>query len=393
MPRPGVARRVPLPASRVQWYKTAGDPVRSAGISPSHPHLRLYRRGRHLAFTRVQFYHAGNYTCRISSNEIFPPGRLQEGRLYMIAARDGSEIELHFRDDRQLIRSTAASSWPQPARSSVSWRSTVPPGGLRQGPTCHSKRSRRPLEPAVDSPQKLLRVPWRPAGTGLAWCHQPPLRGAARVYERTARTLGEIVKYNKVDALVRTVPPEGPGSPTGSKTGIVTRGHHETSRVKLVMEQRDRQIKTATISAAAEAKAFEDLRVKYFHLDVIPELRKCGRLSSDHCVPTAAAGLAPPLIIGALNRHLLFRLSAVTAPISRSAGLRRQQRPAAPTSARRQNTASTVLGFHRDCSQLLVRGVRARSASELQHPCWGFGILDGLRQDERRSGSTKYKNQ
>ncbi|PAA85090.1 hypothetical protein BOX15_Mlig008335g2 [Macrostomum lignano] len=134
---------------RVQWYKD-GRAIQfdRAGISPSHPHLRLYRRGRHLAFTRVQFYHAGNYTCRISNNEIFPPGpgchgnqqdpiscypakslkfinlrvspeshsaiidsmpyyppdeprQLQEGRLYMSRLRDGSEIELHFRDDRQ----------------------------------------------------------------------------------------------------------------------------------------------------------------------------------------------------------------------------------------------------------------------------------------------------
>uniref|UniRef100_A0A1I8F805 Ig-like domain-containing protein n=1 Tax=Macrostomum lignano TaxID=282301 RepID=A0A1I8F805_9PLAT len=116
---------------RVQWYKD-GRAIQfdRAGISPSHPHLRLYRRGRHLAFTRVQFYHAGNYTCRISNNEIFPPGpgyrrsrtrqsstacrtiRLtspgscsRKGRLYMSRLRDGSEIELHFRDDRgRLIR-------------------------------------------------------------------------------------------------------------------------------------------------------------------------------------------------------------------------------------------------------------------------------------------------
>uniref|UniRef100_A0A1I8FCP2 RES domain-containing protein n=1 Tax=Macrostomum lignano TaxID=282301 RepID=A0A1I8FCP2_9PLAT len=111
------------------------------------PALRLYRRGRHLAFTRVKFYHGpANYTCRIRSNEIFPPGpgchgnqqdpiscypakslkfinlrvspeshsaiidsmpyyppdeprQLQEGRLYMSRLRDGSEIELHFPPD------------------------------------------------------------------------------------------------------------------------------------------------------------------------------------------------------------------------------------------------------------------------------------------------------
>uniref|UniRef100_A0A1I8FAV5 Ig-like domain-containing protein n=1 Tax=Macrostomum lignano TaxID=282301 RepID=A0A1I8FAV5_9PLAT len=72
------------------------------------------------------------------------PRQLQEGRLYMSRLRDGSEIELHFRDDRQADPFELPLHLGAPARNSVSWRSTAPTPDRASGPPSSLPWARAP---------------------------------------------------------------------------------------------------------------------------------------------------------------------------------------------------------------------------------------------------------
>uniref|UniRef100_A0A1I8JNS1 Ig-like domain-containing protein n=1 Tax=Macrostomum lignano TaxID=282301 RepID=A0A1I8JNS1_9PLAT len=406
---------------RVQWYKDG------RAIQFDRPPASARESTRTFACIAadgtwpslgVQFYHAGNYTCRISSNEIFPPGpgchgnqqedpiscypakslkfinlrvspeshsaiidsmpyyppdeprQLQEGRLYMSRLRDGSEIELHFRDDRQADPFDCRFILGAPARSSVSWRST---GCLVPQPRPRTEH-RRPTEftalgpssihgYSIEDPQQVackpedfgfaylsdewqksslmatcyraglsaLRVSdrshgyYRPAGASRGLHHRNSsvcLGGRwnwTRVVSPAAASVtlfGEIVKYNKVDHLVAYFCTRRGLESNGSKTASQTvtawasrdipsqagDGDSVTSRSRRLLYLRP-----------LKPKAFEDLRVKYFHLDVIPGLRsreaRLSRLSAvadarpspgSLCYSAAAGSRSLPHHLGAL---------------------------------------------------------------------------------------------
>uniref|UniRef100_A0A1I8FQM8 Ig-like domain-containing protein n=1 Tax=Macrostomum lignano TaxID=282301 RepID=A0A1I8FQM8_9PLAT len=348
MPGPGVAKAVPLPVQSPVVQGRPGDPVRSGRHQPIPPAPSPVSPRTHLAFTRVQFYHAGNYTCRISSNEIFPPGRLpwqpaggshlllpgqslkfinlrvspeshsaiidsmpyyppdeprqlQEGRLYMSRLGEmAPRLSCTSVTTGRLIRSTAASSGaqrrgPRPRTSMPAHRVHCLGPSSIHGYSIEDRKLRSACKPEdfglrlskqfrlgfVSRPvtqseaagpagasrgltKKLLRVPWRPLELDSRGVTSRRLRGAGQSL-RAAQldAFGEIVKYNKVDHLVAYWYAGGAGVQR-QQDGIVTRGHHETSRVKLVMEQRWTADQDGYYICAAEAKAFEDLRSNIF---------------------------------------------------------------------------------------------------------------------------------
>uniref|UniRef100_A0A1I8FQF9 Ig-like domain-containing protein n=1 Tax=Macrostomum lignano TaxID=282301 RepID=A0A1I8FQF9_9PLAT len=194
--------------------------------------------------------------------------------------------------------------------------------------------------------------------------------------------LGEIVKYKKVDHLVAYWYPEGLES-NGSKTASVTVGSRDI-RVKLVMDSVTAD-QDGYYICAAESQRLSKTCAQIFSSRHCVVGEAASRLSAvaDHCLYSAAAGLAASLIIGALI-FIYYFAKRRTAPI--------KKRLAAADQRQRQNTASTSQASTvtaSDTAQLLVPEVRVERIGA-SRSMWGFGSRRAG-QDDEGEGSTSTK--
>uniref|UniRef100_A0A1I8F2C0 Ig-like domain-containing protein n=1 Tax=Macrostomum lignano TaxID=282301 RepID=A0A1I8F2C0_9PLAT len=191
-------RRSPCCRFRVQWYKD-GRAIQfdRAGISPVSPE---------------------SHSAIIDSMPYYPPDeprQLQEGRLYMSRLRDGSEIELHFRDDRQAD--------PFDCRFILAHRRGTPLAGAPRVVWSHSPDpgpSIRPTEPAQvackpeDFGFAYLSDEWQKSSL-MATCYRAGL-SALRVSDRSHgyySTLVEQFRLGFSADLSLKAKPQGPLEP------------------------------------------------------------------------------------------------------------------------------------------------------------------------------------